>query len=31
VAETRITPLITFDERRQHVQKLLDSLATAPA
>jgi muconolactone delta-isomerase len=27
VAETRVTPLITFDERRQHVQELLESLA----
>jgi muconolactone delta-isomerase len=26
LAETRVTPLITFDERRQHVQQLLDRL-----
>jgi muconolactone delta-isomerase len=27
LAETRITPLIAFSERGQHVQKLLESLA----
>src|SRR5262249_45250089 len=27
VAESRVTPLIGFSERRQHVQQLLDSLA----
>jgi len=31
VAETRVTPLMTFSERRQHVQNLLEGLATAPA
>jgi muconolactone delta-isomerase len=31
VAETRVTPLTTFDERRQHVQKVLERLATVPA
>ncbi len=31
VAETRVIPLVTFGERRQHVQELLDSLATTPA
>jgi muconolactone delta-isomerase len=29
VAETRVTPLITFGERRTHVQQLLKSLAPA--
>jgi muconolactone delta-isomerase len=28
VAETRVTPLITVDERRQHVQTLLSTLTT---
>src|SRR5262245_34101953 len=27
VAETRVTPLIAFDDRRTHVQALLDGLA----
>lgn len=31
VAETRVTPLMTFGERRDHVQTLLKRLATAPA
>jgi hypothetical protein len=31
VAETRVTPLMTFDERRQHVQTLLETLAAVPA
>ena len=31
IAETRVTPLVTFGARRQHVQELLDSLATTPA
>ena|SRR5215471_4750279 len=29
VAETRITPLITFGERREHVQSLLQRLGVA--
>jgi hypothetical protein len=29
VAETRITPLLTFGERREHVQTLLDRLERA--
>jgi len=28
VAETRVTPLIAFDDRRTHVQALLDGLAS---
>jgi hypothetical protein len=28
LAETRVTPLISFDERRNYVQKLLEKLAT---
>jgi muconolactone delta-isomerase len=28
LAETRVTPLITFDDRRHHVQTLLERLAT---
>lgn len=31
VAETRVTPLMTFSERRQHAQKVLERLASAPA
>ena len=31
VAETRVTPLIAFADRRYHVQKLLDSLASRPS
>jgi hypothetical protein len=30
MAETRVTPLMTFSERRQHVQNLLERLVTAP-
>jgi muconolactone delta-isomerase len=30
LAETRVTPLISFNERRNHVQKLLERLATIP-
>ena len=30
MAETRVTPLMTFDERRQHVQNLLAGFVTAP-
>ncbi len=30
VAETRVTPLITFRERRNHVEALLESLASRP-
>ncbi len=30
VAETRVTPLITFSERRNHVEALLESLASRP-
>ena len=29
VAETRITPLISFGERREHVQSLLERLSSA--
>jgi muconolactone delta-isomerase len=29
VAETRVTPLITFNERREHVTSLLEGLATS--
>lgn len=31
VAETRVTPLMTFDERRQHAQIVLERLATVPS
>jgi len=31
VAGTRVTPLITFSDRRNHVQKLLEGLATKPS
>jgi hypothetical protein len=30
VAEARVSPLITFSERREHVQALLESLAAKP-
>jgi muconolactone delta-isomerase len=30
LAETRVTPLIPFADRRNHVQKLLESLTTEP-
>jgi hypothetical protein len=30
-AETRVTPLITFSERRSHVQTLLEGLASRPS
>jgi muconolactone delta-isomerase len=30
VAETRVTPLIAFSERRQHVQQLLETLTARP-
>ncbi len=30
VAETRVTPLITFSERRNHVQTLLERLTPKP-
>jgi hypothetical protein len=28
VAETRVTPLLSFGERRDHVQKLMDTVTT---
>src|SRR2546428_10423475 len=31
VAETRVTPLIAFGERRDHARDLLESLATRPS
>jgi len=31
VAETRVTPLISFSERRQHVQSLLERVPTRPS
>ena len=31
LAETRVTPLIAFNDRRMHVQKLLESLASRPS
>jgi hypothetical protein len=31
VAETRVTPLVTFAERRQHLQQLLETLAATPS
>ena len=31
MAETRVTSLITFGERRQHAQKLLERLAAVPS
>lgn len=30
VAEARVTPLVALAQRRQHVQKLLESLASRP-
>ena len=30
VAETRVTPLIAFSERRQHVQQLLETFKARP-
>lgn len=30
LAETRVTPLIAFGERREHVKELLERLASAP-
>jgi hypothetical protein len=29
-AETRVTPLIAFSERREHVQQLLETLRSRP-
>jgi hypothetical protein len=31
VAETRVTPLITFSERRNHVEALVEGLASRPS
>lgn len=31
VSETRVTPLISFTDRRSHVQMLLERLATKPS
>ena len=31
LAETRVTPLIALDERREHLKEMLERLATVPA
>jgi muconolactone delta-isomerase len=31
LVETRVTPLIAFDERREHLKEMLERLATVPA
>jgi hypothetical protein len=31
VAETRVTPLVSFDQRRQALQRMLERLATMPS